>query len=75
MGDLKTTLVGSMPKPDYVKIPYWGSVEYNKMFDIYNDVHSKYTKEELIDQVTRATQQLVQLQTDIGKNYSICKGE
>ena len=69
---LITTVVGSMPKPDYVKIPCWVSngKEDLEFVNAYNDVQQQYTVQQLNDQIIKGTQQVINMQTEIGKKSS-----
>ena len=69
MAALQTTVIGSMPKPDYLKIPCWvdssGKVEYSHV-DLFNKTRDKYSKQELEAQIMRATEDALRVQKDAG---------
>ncbi|XP_057304905.1 5-methyltetrahydropteroyltriglutamate--homocysteine methyltransferase-like [Hydractinia symbiolongicarpus] len=65
---LRTTLIGSMPKPDYLKIPCWISngKENPNYIANYNDVKKQFTSEQLQDQVEKAIRETINFQSSIG---------
>ena len=67
---LQTTVVGSMPKPDYLRIPCWVDADTNKIEDDYvkhyNEVRAKFTPDELEQQIQKATQEALSVQKEAG---------
>ena len=67
---LQTTVVGSMPKPDYLKIPCWVDAKSNKIDDDYvkqyNEIQNTYTPQQLKSMITKATEEAIELQNEAG---------
>eukprot|EP00794_Sanderia_malayensis_P017628 gene17628-19382_t len=65
---LLTTVVGSMPKPEYVQLPAWvkNGEEVIEFIEEYNDVLRKVRPEILQDQLAKATKEVIDLQQNIG---------
>jgi Methionine synthase II (cobalamin-independent) len=67
---LQTTVVGSMPKPDYLRIPCWVDANTNKIKNEYvkhyNEVRAKFTTEELEQQIQKATREAIAVQKEAG---------
>ena len=68
MSPLQTTVVGSMPKPDYLNIPCWvkDGKEVTDVLKDYNTAMAGQVKEDLQNQLTRATQEIINLQQKCG---------
>lgn len=69
MAPLKTTVIGSMAKPDYLKIPCWvGSdgILTSDYFDRYRDAKKQYTCQQLDEQLMRATKEAIDCQRSLG---------
>ena len=68
MAQLNTTVIGSLPKPAYLKVPSWivNGVEVKNFVEEYNKVIGEGNKEDVENDVRRATQEIIDLQNTVG---------
>ena len=68
MKGLSTTVIGSMPKPDYLQIPCWvkNGKEVIDFVKEYNTAMAGQHSEDIENQLTRATHEVIDLQMDVG---------
>ena len=68
MAPISTTVIGSMPKPDYLNVPCW--ISHGKIVEgfveDYNKTMETQNKESTENQLTQATQEIVALQDKVG---------
>ena len=63
---MKTTVIGSYPKPSYLKIPNWFQSKITHGTDEYNDFISKNNKKELDNFLIKATEEILLEQKQLG---------
>ncbi len=68
MAPILATVIGSMPKPDYVKLPAWvqDGKEVIEFIEEYNKVLKQTDSEDLERQLTKATREVIELQKKVG---------
>lgn len=64
---IKTTMIGSYPKPDYVKLPDWFKISADKHnTDIVNDYLKNVDEAKAEENFSKAIHEIVEEQTSLG---------
>jgi len=66
-GKISTTVIGTMPKPDYLNIPGWVK-DGKQLPDVEDSLQSVFERDsdEIREQLKRATQEVISLQNNVG---------